>query len=587
MSMTHTRVQQWVDETARLTQPDRIVWLNGSDQEYADLLAEAVRQQQLIPLNVQRHPGCYLHRSDPRDVARTERCTYICTPTQEEAGPTNNWMAPEHAYATLRALSTGAMRGRTMYVVPFLLGPEDSSFARVGIELTDSVYVAVSMRLMTRMGMVALNSLDRSVVWFKGIHVTGTLDPEQRYICHVPQDLTVWSVNSAYGGNALLSKKCVALRLGSWLGQREGWMAEHMCLMGIENPQGRTTYVAAALPSACGKTNLAMLRPTGAYAGWRVWCLGDDIAWLRPGDDGRLYAVNPEAGFFGVAPGTNAKTNPHMMTTIARNSLFTNVAVSPDGTVWWEGLERPSNTDGWVDWQNQPWTFSSGRPGAHPNSRFTASLPQCPVLSPEWHNPRGVPVSAILFGCRRSRLVPLVCEAFTWQHGVYLGATLDSETTAAADGATGVVRRDPMAMRPFCGTNMADYFSHWLAIGQRLRQPPRIYRVNWFRVDNQGRLIWPGFGENMRVLSWIVERCTGTGAAVETPLGHVPDVAAFDLNGAPITAEALAGLLAVDRDGWIEAARQQEFFFDQFGTRLPQALRHEQQALIRRLTAHR
>ena len=419
------------------------------------------------------------------------------------------------------------------------------------------------------------------------MHSYGALDPQQRYICHFPQDLAVWSINSGYGGNALLSKKCFALRLASWLGKREGWLAEHMFITGVEDPQGRTTYIAGAFPSACGKTNLAMLKPAGQYSGYKIWCVGDDIAWLRVGADGRLYATNPEAGFFGVAPGTNMKTNPNMMATIAKNTIFTNVALRPDQTVWWEGLDLPANVDGFLDWQGNPWDPASGHKAAHPNSRFTAPLTQCPIYTPKWNDPEGVPISAILFGARRSTLVPLVCEAFTWQHGVYLGATLNSETTAAAAGATGVVRRDPMAMLPFCGYNMADYFGHWLNVGTRLTHPPKIYRVNWFRTDERGAFIWPGFGENMRVLKWIIDRCHGTADAAETPLGYLPAPGALDTAGLDLSTEALQTLFDVDRDKWLDAARRQTDFFSKFGDRLPRTLLDEQQALINRLKEER
>jgi phosphoenolpyruvate carboxykinase (GTP) len=570
---------------ARLTQPDRIMWLNGSEEESAGLFAEGVRSGQLIPLHPERHPNSFLHRSHPQDVARTEQCTYVCTPAKDDAGPTNNWMAPEEAYGTLRGLFSGSMKGRAMYVVPYLMGPAGSSFSKVGIELTDSIYVAVNMRIMTRMGAVALEHLGGSPHFVKGLHASGTLDPHHRYVCHFPQDLTVWSINSGYGGNALLGKKCFALRLASWLGRQEGWLAEHMFISGIEDPQGRITYVAGAFPSACGKTNLAMLKPAGAYGGYKIWCVGDDIAWLRVGADGRLYATNPEAGFFGVAPGTNATTNPNMMATITRNTIFTNVALRPDQTVWWEGLERPDNPEGFLDWQGRPWSPQSGRNAAHPNSRFTAPIRQCPIYSPTWDDPDGVPISAILFGARRSALVPLACEAFSWRHGVYLGATLNSETTAAAAGATGVVRRDPMAMRPFCGYHMGDYFAHWLEMGKRLTQPPRIYRVNWFRKDGAGNFLWPGFSENMRVLRWIVDRYHGEADAVHTPIGWLPTPESLGSDTPGVTREGWEMLLGVDREGWLEAAKKQTDFFATFGDRLPRELLDEQQALIARLSA--
>ena len=583
MQVKNSAAAQWVEEMACLTAPDQVVWLEGSDREYVQLCAEAVRSNQLIPLNPQKHPGSFLHRSHPQDVARTEQCTYLCAPTREEAGPNNNWMPPEDAYAKLRALFSGIMRGRTMYVIPYLLGPEGSPFSRVGFELTDSVYVAVNMRIMTRMGTVALEYLGESADFIKGLHSLGSLDPDNRFICHFPQDRTIWSLNTGYGGNALLSKKCAALRIGSWLGNAEGWLAEHMLIMGVQDPEGEITYVAGAFPSACGKTNLAMLQPTGAYGGYRIWCVGDDIAWLRPGADGRLYAINPEAGFFGVAPGTNDKTNPNMMKTISRNTIFTNVGMGPDQTVWWEGLDLPTNPVGFLDWQGRPWNPNSGVKAAQPNSRFTAPIKQCPVYSPEWENPQGVPISAIIFGSRRSKLLPLVAESFGWQHGVYLGATLSSETTAATAGASGVVRTDPMAMLPFCGYNMGDYFAHWLRVGRVLRAPPRIYRVNWFQTDAQGKFLWPGFSENMRVLRWIIARCRGEAGAVETPIGRLPAAGEFDVAGLSLGEERMKQLFHLDRDGWLEAARQQADFFSQFGARLPKELLQEQHTLMDRL----
>ncbi len=583
MQATNNAVVRWVEEMAHLAKPDRVLWLDGSDQEYTQLRTEAVRSNQLIPLNAQKHPGCYLHRSHPQDVARTEQCTYVCTPTREEAGPNNNWMLPDEAYAKLGTLFDGIMRGRTMYVIPYLLGPKGSPSARVGFELTDSVYVAVNMAIMTRMGTVALEHLGGSPDFIKGLHSIGTLDPQNRFICHFPQDRTIWSVNSGYGGNALLSKKCAALRIGSWLGNAEGWLAEHMLIMGVEDPKGKITYIAGAFPSACGKTNLAMLQPSGKFSSYRVWCVGDDIAWLRPGTDGRLYAINPEAGFFGVAPGTNQKTNPNMMKTISRNTIFTNVGMGPDQTIWWEGLNLPSETTGFLDWQGRPWNPESGIKAAHPNSRFTTPIKQCPVYSPEWENPQGVPISAILFGCRRSKLLPLVVESFNWQHGVYLGATLSSETTAAATGATGVVRTDPMAMLPFCGYNMGDYFKHWLEIGRALAHPPKIFRVNWFQTNAQGRFIWPGFSENLRVIRWVMDRCQDSGRVVETPIGYLPDPDRFDTNGLSLDAEELKQLFHVDREGWLGAAQQQTDFLSQFGGRLPRELLEEQHALMDRL----
>ena len=587
VSEKNPTLQKWVSEVARQTRPDRIVWLEGSDLEYRQLLAQAVSTGQLIELNPQKHPGSYLHRSDPNDVARTEQNTFVCTSNEEDAGPNNNWISPDEAYATLNKLFEGAMRGRTMYVVPFLMGPLGSPFSRVGVQLTDSVYVAINMQIMTRMGTAALEQLGDSPNFVKALHSLGTLDPKHRYICHFPQDGTILSINSGYGGNALLSKKCFALRISSWLGRQEGWLAEHMMIVGIEDPKGNVSYVAGALPSACGKTNLAMLQPPAKFKGYRIWCVGDDIAWLRIGRDGRLYAVNPEAGFFGVAPGTSLKTNPNMMKTITRNTLFTNVGMTSDKSVWWEGLDLPADTDGWVDWQGRPWDPKSDQKAAHPNSRFTTPIKQCPVYSPKWEDPQGVPISAILFGCRRSALVPLVQEAFSWAHGVYLGATMESETTAAATGAMGVVRRDPMAMLPFCGYNMGDYFGHWLAMGRRLTHPPKIFRVNWFRVNNQGKFIWPGFGENLRVLRWMIDRCNDKGDAVETPLGILPTPAALGADDFSISKEEWDILLSVSPAEWLEVAKKQEGFLDQFGDRMPSELLEEHRAFIRRLEAKR
>ena len=583
MQTTNRTLQNWIDQMRSLTQPERVVWLDGSEEENKRLISEGVKQGQLVALNPEKHPNSYLHRSHPNDVARTEQCTFVCTPTKEDAGPNNNWIAPDEAMATLRKLFKGVMRGRTMYVIPYLLGPKDSPFSKVGFELTDSVYVAVNMRIMTRMGAVALEHLGDSEDFIKGLHSTGTLDPENRYICHFPQDKAIYSINSGYGGNALLSKKCAALRIASWLGKSEGWLAEHMLIMGVEDPQGKISYIAAAFPSACGKTNLAMLRPSAKFSGYRIWCVGDDIAWLRPGKDGRLYAVNPEAGFFGVAPGTNQQSNPRMMETIAKNTLFTNVALTKDRTLWWEGLDLPAQTDGMVDWQGEPWGPGCGRKAAHPNSRFTAPIKQCPIYSPEWENPQGVPLSAIVFGCRRSKLIPLLCESFNWNHGVYLGATLTSETTAAAVGAVGIVRRDPMAMIPFAGYNMADYFKHWFAMGQRLSRPPRIFRVNWFRTNEHGEFIWPGFGENMRVLKWIVERSAGSAEAVRTPLGYFPASQGLDLDGLSLSQSERELLFEIDREGWAEAIAKQTEFFAKFGDRIPPELIEEQHGLAQRL----
>ncbi len=578
-------VRSWVNEVKAKTKPDAVVWCDGSEAEKERLTAEAVRRGELIPLNPDKLPGCYLHRSHPSDVARTEHLTFICTPTKEETGPTNNWMGPGEAREKVGALFEGSMRGRTMYVVPFVMGPAGSRFSKVGVEITDSIYVVLNMRIMTRMGDVAWKQLGGGSDFTKCLHSLGDLSPDRRFIVHFPQDNEIWSIGSGYGGNALLGKKCLALRIASYLGNKEGWMAEHMIILGLQTPEGETHYVTGAFPSACGKTNLAMLVPPPALAakGWKVWTVGDDIAWLRIGDDGRLWAVNPEAGFFGVAPGTGAKTNPNAMTTIKRNTIFTNVALKPDGTVWWEGHDDPP-VPGMLDWQGKPWDKSSGQPAAHPNSRFTAPASQCPVISPEWESPRGVPISAMLFGARRQRVVPLVYQSRDWQHGTFLGATLSSETTAAAAGKVGVLRRDPMAMLPFCGYNMADYWGHWLNVGGRLSKPPKIFRVNWFRTDANGKFLWPGFGENLRVLKWVLDRCGGKGEAEETPIGQVPTPSAIDREGLDLSEEAMRVLLHVDRSEWAEAVRGQSEFFEKFGARVPGGIREEHEALARRVT---
>jgi phosphoenolpyruvate carboxykinase (GTP) len=581
--MPNTALDAWVEESARLCRPDRIVVCDGSEEERERLTREALDSGELLALNQRLLPGCSLHRSHPNDVARTEKLTFICCPKREDAGPTNNWMEPRDAYDRLRPLFEGSMRGRTMYVVPFLMGPEASPFSKVGVEITDSLYVALNMRLMTRMGSVALRHLGASDDFTRGLHSRADLDEGRRFICHFPQDSTIWSVGSGYGGNALLSKKCLALRLASALGRREGWLAEHMLIVGIEDPRGKITYLCAAFPSACGKTNLAMLVPPEAFRGYRVWTVGDDIAWLRPGEDGRLYAINPEAGFFGVAPGTGARSNPNAVAMLKHDAIFTNVALKRDGTVWWEGLEEPPSEC--TDWRGRPWTPSSREPAAHPNSRFTVSVKQCPSYSKEWENPRGVPISAFLFGARRAAVVPLVYESFDWDHGVFLGATMASETTAAATGAVGVLRRDPFAMLPFCGYNMADYFGHWFETGGVLKHPPRVFRVNWFLRGEDGKFLWPGFGENLRVLRFIIDRCEGKGATTETPIGLLPAPGTIDVEGLPLQTGALERLLSVDRDGWRAALNSQGEFFAQFGDRLPGPMRRQHEALARRLHA--
>ncbi|TMB00255.1 MAG: phosphoenolpyruvate carboxykinase (GTP), partial [Deltaproteobacteria bacterium] len=538
-----TPLEQWVDECARITQPKAVHWCDGSAAEYQRLVQEMLQTRTLIELNQQAYPGCYLHRSDPSDVARTEHLTFVCTRTKEDAGPNNNWMPPADAKEKVGALFAGAMRDRTMYVVPYLMGPVSSPYSQVGVEITDSAYVAVSMRSMTRMGKVALDRLGASDYYVKGLHSLGDLSPDRRFILHFPEERAIWSVGSGYGGNALLGKKCHSLRIASWMAREEGWLAEHMLIVGIQEPSGRTTYIAAAFPSACGKTNLAMLVPPASHKGYKVWTVGDDIAWMNPAD-GQLRAINPEAGFFGVAPGTNSKTNPNMMATIGKNSLFTNVALTPRGTPYWEGMDGGPPPEA-LDWQGRPWTPASGTKAAHPNSRFTTPAHQCPSMSPEWESPGGVPISALVFGGRRATLMPLVFQSFNWQHGVFLGATMASETTAAATSAVGVVRQDPMAMLPFCGYNMGDYFGHWLRMGTRVATPPQVFRVNWFRQGRDGSYLWPGFGENLRVLRWIVARVHGEVGAAETPIGYLPHPTNIDLTGIDVSRATLEELLAV------------------------------------------
>jgi len=575
--------RRWVDEIATLCRPESVVWCDGSKEEKDRLTKLAVGRGELITLNQEKLPGCHLHRSAPNDVARTEHLTFICTREKEDAGPTNNWMEPGEARRKLTPLYSGAMKGRTMYVVPFVMGPPGSPFSKVGIEITDSTYVALNMGIMTHMGNVALEQLGASSDFTKCLHSLGDLSPDRRFICHFPQDNEIWSIGSGYGGNALLGKKCLALRLASFLGRSEGWLAEHMLILGLRSPEGETHYVAGAFPSACGKTNLAMLVPPASMKGWSAWTVGDDIAWMRIGADGRLWAVNPEAGFFGVVPGTSSKTNANAMRTIDRNTIYTNVALRTDGTVWWEGHDEPPSA-GMLDWQGRPWTPDSGEKAAHPNSRFTAPAGQCPSISPEWQNPKGVPISAILFGARRQRVVPLVYQARSWQHGTFLGATLSSETTAAATGKVGVLRRDPMAMLPFCGYNMADYWAHWLDMGKKMSKPPAVFRVNWFRTGENGKFLWPGFGENLRVLRWILDRCKGKGEARETAIGYVPTPGAIDRTGLDLGDAALESLLRVDPAEWHEAIQTQEDFFSKFGERLPQGIREEHEGLARRIS---
>jgi phosphoenolpyruvate carboxykinase (GTP) len=577
----------WVEDMARLTQPERIYWCDGSEAERRRLTDEAVAQGALLPLNAKKRPGCYLHRSNPNDVARVEHLTFICTPTKEEAGPTNHWMAPDEAYKKLGAMYDGSMKGKTMYVIPYLMGPSGSPFSKVGVELTDSVYVVLNMRIMTRMGKVALDMLAGGSDFNRGLHALLDVNPERRYICHFPQDNTIWSIGSGYGGNVLLGKKCLALRIGSYLGYREGWLAEHMLILGVESPEGQTTYVAAAFPSACGKTNFAMLIPPKRFEGWKVYTVGDDIAWMRPGPDGRLWAVNPESGYFGVAPGTSTKSNAMAMQTVARDTIFTNVALTKDGDVWWEGMDG-APPDGLTDWQGRPWQPGSANgPAAHPNSRFTAPMTNNPSLAKSANDPEGVPISAIIFGGRRATTVPLVMQSFNWAHGVYLGATMGSETTAAATGAVGVVRRDPMAMLPFCGYNMGSYFAHWLRMPTRIAQPPKIFMVNWFRKGKDGSFLWPGYGENMRVLKWIVDRALGRKGAQETPVGWVPRPGDLDLSGLDIEPEVFRAATDVNLDDWRTELQSQAEFFDKIGPTMPSALELQRQLLLASIEAPR
>ena len=573
MSTKLDSLKQWVDDVARLTRPDAIHWCDGSDAENEMLVAKMIADGDMVRLNGETHPNCLLHRSSPSDVARVEHLTFVCTPERDDAGPNNHWMAPADAHAKIDALFAGCMQGRTMYVVPYCMGPIDSPLARCGVEITDSPYVVANMRVMTRMGAAALARIEREGTFVKGLHSTGELDPDRRFIMHFPEELTIKSYGSGYGGNALLGKKCHALRIASHQARSEGWLAEHMLIVGIENPQGETRYVAAAFPSACGKTNLAMLIPPEGYraAGWKVWTVGDDICWMRPGADGRLYAINPEAGFFGVAPGTSAKTNPNALAMLGQDAIFTNVAVTADNQPWWEGLAEGTPA---IDWQGRPYDRANG-PAAHPNSRFTVSARNCPSWTPKAEDPQGVPLDAIVFGGRRESLVPLVFEARDWTHGVLVGASMASETTAAATGAVGVVRRDPMAMKPFAGYNFGDYFAHWLSFDQPGAKLPKIFHVNWFRKDGDGKFMWPGFGDNLRVLEWMLRRVAGDAGAIETPIGHLPRPTDLDVEGLGLDDATLQQLLEVDREGWKAEMESIGEFLDTFGERTPHALKAE------------
>lgn len=576
-------VNEWVEQMAKMTQPDSIVWIDGSEEERERLTKQAVSTGEMMELNSEKLPGCLYHRTAENDVARVEHLTFICTSRKEDAGPTNNWMEKSAAYAKLGTLFAGCMKGRTMYVIPYIMGPAFSEFSKVGIEITDSIYVVLNMRIMTRMGKVAMDMLGDSPNFVKGLHSKGELDPEKRFICHFPEDNAIWSIGSGYGGNVLLGKKCFALRIASWLGRKEGWMAEHMLILGVEDPAGKIQYVSAAFPSACGKTNLAMLIPPEKYRekGYKVWTVGDDIAWLRIGPDGRLWAVNPESGFFGVAPGTSMKSNPNALLTCQKNTIFTNVALTPEKTVWWEGMGVPAPAHA-IDWKGNEWTPDMGTKAAHPNSRFTAPANQCPCISKEWENPAGVPITAMIFGGRRAKVAPLVYQSFSWEHGVFVGATMASETTAAATGAVGVVRRDPMAMLPFCGYNMGEYFQHWLEMGKKIPNPPKIFNVNWFRVDEEGHFIWPGFGDNLRVLLWILARCNNEVDAVESPIGYLPKPEDIDLEGTEITQDVLKGLLSIDKEAWTQEVEDQKTHLERF-EKLPKELWEQYNALAARI----
>ena len=585
-TMTQNRyVLNWIDEMAKMTRPAKIVWIDGTEQQAEELRREACSTGELTKLNQELLPGCYLHRTAINDVARVEGRTFICTRKKEDAGNINNWMDPKECYARLSKLYDGAMEGKTMYVIPYSMGIVGSDFAKYGIELTDSIYVVLNMLIMTRVGKNVLDALGDDPGFIKGLHAKAQLDEENRYICHFPEDNTIWSVNSGYGGNVLLGKKCFALRIASYLGRKEGWMAEHMLILGIEYPDGEIKYVCAAFPSACGKTNLAMLIPPECFKkkGFKVWTVGDDIAWLRIGKDGRLWAVNPENGFFGVAPGTNEKSNPNALATTKKNTIFTNVVENLDNeTVWWEGLDKnpPKNA---LNWKGEKWDASDGSKGAHPNSRFTAMAVNCPCLSDKFNDPAGVPISAIVFGGRRAKTAPLVYQSTSWQNGTFVGSIMASETTAAASGAVGVVRRDPMAMRPFVGYDMGDYWGHWLDMGKMIPNPPKIFHVNWFRTDEEGHFIWPGYGENMRVLMWILARCEGKVDAKTTPIGYVPFVKDLDLEGLDLDEKVVEGLLDVDAKLWLEDVAGIREFYAQVGSRVPKELYDELNALEDRL----
>ncbi len=590
----NAKVREFVERISDLVTPDCVVWIDGSETQLEALRREALKTGEIIKLNEEKLPGCYYHRSALNDVARVEGRTYICSKNSEDCGPTNNWMEPEKAYAMAQDILKGAMRGRTMYVIPFSMGPVGSPFSKAGIEITDSIYVVISMAIMTRIGDKVLDALGDSDDFVRGVHGKCELDEDRRYILHFPEDNAIWSVNSGYGGNVLLGKKCFALRIASYQGQKEGWMAEHMLILGIENPQGEVKYVAAAFPSACGKTNLAMLVPPKEYAdkGYKVWTLGDDIAWIRVGEDGRMYAINPEAGFFGVAPGTNAETNFNALAATSKGTIFTNVVYNPnDGTVWWEKLDKnpPKNA---LDWKGNPWDPASGEKGAHPNSRFTAPAKNCPCIAPNWEDPQGVPISAMIFGGRRARTAPLVYQSRDWDHGVFVGSIMASETTAAATGAVGVVRIDPMAMRPFIGYHAGDYFRHWIDMGKKAENPPKIFNVNWFRTDDDGNFIWPGYGDNFRVLEWILRRCDGEIDAQETAIGYIPnpgDINIGDIDyeyakGRKFGRADLENILSIDKDIWLADMPAIDEFYATIGDKLPCELKDSLATLKSKLT---
>ena len=590
-------VLSWINEKIDLVKPDKVVWIDGSDEQIEALRAEACSTGEMIKLNQELLPDCYLHRTAVNDVARVEGRTFICAPTKEEAGPTNNWMEPSEAYKMLYDIARDSYKGRTMYVIPYSMGPVGSKFSKIGIELTDSIYVVLNMAIMTRVGKKVLEALGDSDDWVRGLHCKCDIDEEKRYICQFPQDNTIISVNSGYGGNVLLGKKCFALRIASYQGRNEGWQAEHMLILGLQKPSGEIKYICAAFPSACGKTNLAMLIPPEGYykKGYRVWCVGDDISWIRKGEDGRLYAINPENGFFGVAPGTNEKSNPNALHTCMKDTIFTNVCLNTDtNTVWWEGLDNNPPVHA-INWKGQPWDYHTydkadkvNTSGAHPNSRFTAKATNCPCLSPAFYEPNGVPVDAIIFGGRRARTAPLVYQSTSWQNGTFVGSIMASETTAAAAGAVGVVRRDPMAMRPFVGYNMGDYWAHWLEMGLKIPHPPKIFHVNWFRTDDEGNFIWPGFGDNLRVVLWILARCAGKVDADITPIGYLPkaeDICIDGLEG--ITLDTVRDLLSVDTAAWLEDVENIKEFYAQVGDHVPQAMYDELAALEARLKAAR